>query len=259
MAQDQARFVESLEQRQFMSATPLLGGDFFVRSQPAVEMRPLRQPFDFPPTAKRPVAQAETVDFQRPTARISLPVTGSEYHGGNTVRFVGQGFDHQDGRLGDKSLTWTITRHVGNDVQVVRRVKGSDGKFTIPKNGPGAANQFYRFTLTVVDSDGRRDSTFVDLRPRLAGVSLNATVTGVRLELDGVGTNGDDTVPSVVGTRRTVSAPGFATIDGVRYRFAGWSDGGRRVHDIDVRFGGQQLTAFYRLARPRAPLFGPRV
>ena len=252
MAKNQGCVVESLEQRQLMAAPPVLFGGGALREDSAVFVRPAAQPFNFPPTANRPVQQAESVDFRRPTAQISMPVMGSEYHGGYTIRFVGQGFDYQDGRLGDKSLTWTITRHAGSDVKVVRRVKGSDGKFTIPRDGTGGANQFYRFTLSVVDSDGRRHSTFVDLKPRVGGVSLNSTVPGIGLELDGRQTNGDDPVQSVVGTTRTVSAPRFATVDGQRYRFVGWSDGGRRVHDINVQFGGQQLTAFYRLVKPSA-------
>jgi hypothetical protein len=56
------------------------------------------------------------------------------------------------------------------------------------------------------------------------------------------------TRPFATAGRVTLTAPGTATIGGVRYAFASWSDGGARTHEIVVPPAAATYTARYTRA-----------
>jgi hypothetical protein len=53
------------------------------------------------------------------------------------------------------------------------------------------------------------------------------------------------TRPYATGSRVTLTAPATATIGGVAHRFASWSDGGARTHEIVVPPASATYTARY--------------
>ena len=178
-----------------------------------------------------------------PEAQISLPTEGSIYSGGSTINFVGRASDPEGGLIDSSRFTWTI-RSLGQRTRVLRTIRGvKSGRFNIPANHDADPGQGFRITLTARGSDGFVAKTHVDIRPRTVQLSLASTVPGLHVHFVDGSTSGQ----SVVGMKRTVVAPKIQTVDGVTYQFVGWSDGGRRIHDITVPQADMTYTAIYRL------------
>jgi hypothetical protein len=122
------------------------------------------------------------------------------------------------------------------------------GTFTIPTTGEVSADVFYRVHLTVRDSKGLTDSTYVDLRPRTASMTIRTSVPGLKLTLDGQPFTSSQTVTGVTGIRRTLGAAATQTLNGTTYEFVSWSDGGSATHTISTPSSSTTYTANYRAA-----------
>ena len=72
-------------------------------------------------------------------------------------------------------------------------------------------------------------STFFDLTPNKANLTLNTNIPGIQLNLDEQPKDTPYTVEGVVGVQRQLSAPSTVTVGGKSYEFTGWSDGGAAV------------------------------
>jgi hypothetical protein len=94
-------------------------------------------------------------------------------------------------------------------------------------------NQGYRIYLTVTDSAGLTFTTYRDVAPKSAQLTITSNPAGAPLTLDGQSLATAFT-QSLVGATRTLSAPLSTTINGVLYTFVSWSDGGAATHDITV-------------------------
>ena len=122
-----------------------------------------------------------------PTATITTPANNSLYSAGDTINYSGTGSDAQDGTLPASAFTWQVD--FGHDTHFhpfVPATSGSTaGSFTIPTSGETSANVFYRIILTVRDSGGLTNTTFVDIRPRTSTMTLASSPSGLQLTLDG--------------------------------------------------------------------------
>src|SRR5262249_38298462 len=120
------------------------------------------------------------------------------------------------------------------------------GSFTIPRTGETSANVWYRISLTITDSGGLKATTFRDVRPQTATLTLAASTPGLHLTLDGQPVTAPYSFTGVVGMLRTIGAPAPQTLDGRTYRFQSWSDGGTATHQITTPSTARTYTAHYK-------------
>jgi glucose/arabinose dehydrogenase len=171
---------------------------------------------------------------QRPTAAIVQPAIGTLYSGGDLVVFAGSGADQEDGDLPAAAYTWQVDFHHNDHIHPFMQPTGgmTGGSVTIPTGGETSANVWYRIYLTVRDSEGATDTTFRDVLPRKSRVTLATNPPGLQLKLDGAPVTAPISFDGVVGIVRSVEAVSPQTVDGVRWAFESWSDGGASIHDI---------------------------
>ncbi len=193
-------------------------------------------------------AKLTVVGNQAPTGVITSPTDQTRYRAGQTFTYRGTGTDPEDGNLPASAFTWTIDLHHADHVHpVMPPTTGStSGSFTIDPLGHTETNVFYRLTLTVTDSGGRKSSSHVDLIPTLSSVALRTVPSGLQLTLDGQPRTAPTSDESVAGVIRTIGAPRTQVVGGTTYEFVSWSDGGSATHDITTPATSGTFTATYR-------------
>jgi hypothetical protein len=173
----------------------------------------------------------------------------------HTIAYAGSATDPEDGTLTGARFSWRVDfRHADHVHPFLQPAGGSaSGSFAVPVTGHTDANVWYRIHLTVRDSGGLEASTFRDVHPRTARVTLAASAPGLRLELDDQPVTAPDTHTGVVGMQRKLSAPSPQVVGGRVYIFTGWSDGGAATHTIATPASDTTYTAnFLQIGLPVA-------
>lgn len=180
-----------------------------------------------------------------PVPTINDPALGALYRAGGTLTFAGTASDAQDGSLPASRFTWEIRFHHDNHSHpFFPSTSGiKSGSAEIPDLGETSANVFYRVRLTVRDSAGATATTSVDVQPHTSTFSFATDPVGLQITLDGQPRDTPFSVESVEGLRRAVGAPSPQTLDGQRYRFDSWSDGGGRTHHVATPQADTDLVA----------------
>ena len=199
-----------------------------------------------------------TVTSNRPPVPvIGAPAAGARYSAGDTIAYAGSATDPEDGTLSGARFSWRIDFHHADHVHPFLQPAGgsTSGSFAIPTTGHTDANVWYRIHLTVRDSGGLEASTFRDVQPRTAQVTLAASAPGLRLELDDQPFTAPATHTGVAGMQRKLAAPSPQVVGGRVYVFSSWSDGGAATHTIATPSSDTTYTANY-LEVPAPPLPG---
>lgn len=183
-----------------------------------------------------------------PTARILTPAAGATYVAGTTISFSGEATDAEDGTLPASAFSWRVNFHHGTHVHDGTPFSqgARSGTLTIPSAGETAANVFYRLVLTVTDAGGRQTTTSRDLLPRTSALRLAASPAGLQVTLDGQPLTSPASVTSVEGITRTLGVVSPQTVNGIRYEFAGWSQGGLATQTIRTPTDDATYTATFR-------------
>jgi glucose/arabinose dehydrogenase len=185
-----------------------------------------------------------------PKAKIISPKNG-KYTAGDVIRYEGSGTDKEDGALPASAFTWSVVFHHDTHTHpfIAETSGAKSGTFTIPTRGETATNVWYRIFLTVRDSSGATDTTYVDIRPRIVRLRIKTTPGSGQISLDGIPATGLISQNTVAGMIREVSALSPQTINGVAYIFDSWSDAGAATHEI-APTKNLTLTANFRPATP---------
>ncbi|MDQ3177912.1 MAG: PQQ-dependent sugar dehydrogenase, partial [Actinomycetota bacterium] len=192
-----------------------------------------------------------------PEATVVTPEEGTKYNAGTRVSFAGGGTDPEDGTLPASAFEWDIAfhhnehSHPGPNVEPGETGDGRSGSVVIPDEGETDEDVFYRIRLTVTDSAGQKHSTYRDIKPNLATITLRATPEsdddGPQVTLDGQPVRTPYATPSVVGVKRVIGAVSPQTLDAKDYIFDAWSDGGAATHDVVTPATDSTYTAAYRI------------
>jgi glucose/arabinose dehydrogenase len=185
-----------------------------------------------------------------PTATITSPADRTLYSGGDTISYSGTGTDAEDGNLPPSAFTWQVDFHHDSHTHPFLPAThgATGGTFTIPRTGETSANVWYRVYLTVRDSGGLSSTTFVDVVPRKATLTLATSPTGLQVTLDGQPATAPRSVQGVVGITRTLGVISPQTVGGVTYEFVSWSDGGAATHAVNTPASNTTYTATFRVA-----------
>jgi hypothetical protein len=129
--------------------------------------------------------------------------------------------------LPPSAFTWTVDFHHGTTVaRVFGPASGmTTGSFTVPTTGDTATDVFYRISLTVTDSSGASQTTWVDIDPMTSTLTVATSPAGLQVAIDGQSSTTPDAFASVVGMDRLIVAPSTQILGGTIYQFTGWSDG----------------------------------
>lgn len=173
-----------------------------------------------------------TAPNQPPTVQITTPTGSPTYRGGQTINFVGTANDPEDGSVAPTNVEWTVVfhhddhTHPGPSVNLAADRRS--GSFVIPTEGETASNVFYRLYLTAQDNQGNTSTTYRDIRPLTAQITLASNPAGLRLTLDGEPITTPTTVTRVQGVNMTIGvvSPQIRNTDGLTYTFNNWSHGG---------------------------------
>jgi glucose/arabinose dehydrogenase len=185
-----------------------------------------------------------------PVATITAPADGTHYDAGDTIAYAGTGTDAEDGALPASAYTWEIVfhhnTHTHSFIPPFSGVTG--GTFTIPDTGETDTDVWYRVHLTVRDSLGLTDTTYVDVVPNVSSIALATSPAGFQVTLDGQPVTTPFSTPSVVGMQRTLGVISPQTLNGVSYRFVSWSDAGAATHTISTPASPATYTATFAVA-----------
>ena len=193
-----------------------------------------------------------------PTGVIHEPVAGTAYSGGEQISFRGTASDPEDGTLSSSRFTWWVDFHHEDHVHPhLPEDSGSrTGEFAAPTAGEVSADVWFRIYLRVRDGDGLTHTTYRDVVPRTADITLASDVPGIKLVLDGQPVGAPYTTTGVTGVVRNLGAPSPQTVDGRTYEFVSWSDGGGASHSVSTPAAATTYTASYRqLLVPGGPVF----
>jgi glucose/arabinose dehydrogenase len=194
---------------------------------------------------------------QAPTGSITVtaPAGGGLYTAGQPISFSGTATDPEQGTLGASTFTWRVDFHHDEHTHpALAPTSGSTtGTYNVPTTGETSANVWYRVHLTVTDSGGLTHSTFADVHPRTAQVTVATSHAGLSLDLDGQPRTAPHSFTGVAGVVRTLSAPATQVVGDVTYEFVSWSDAGARQHTVPTPAANTTYTATYRVVDTSPP------
>jgi glucose/arabinose dehydrogenase len=196
-------------------------------------------------------ARLTVVANQSPTATIIQPAAGTVYSAGQTINFSGTGSDPEEGSLPATAFTWRVDFHHDDHIHpFLQPTSGiTSGSFVVPTTGETSANVFFRIHLTVSDSGGLQNSTFRDVTPRTATITLETNPSGLQVTLDGQPQTAPVVFVGVVGMIRTIGTASPQTLSNRQYLFKMWSDGGTQTHNIVTPAGNTTFTARFRRSK----------
>jgi len=195
-------------------------------------------------------ATLSVLSDQRPTGTITQPAAGLLYRAGDTIIFAGTATDPEQGTLPPSAFSWEIVFHHNTHTHsFLGPFQGiSGGTFVIPQVGETDDDVWYRIHLTVTDAQGLQHTSYSDVLPRKAKITLHTEPAGLQVTFDDQPVTTPYSTISVVGMQRTVasSAP---TVNGVPYGLAVWSDGGASAHSFYTADADTTYTATFYPAR----------
>ena len=190
-----------------------------------------------------------------PKPTITSPTTGLLFRGGQVLTYAGTATDPNE-TLAASAYTWTVTRYDGTTPTVAQGpVTGvTSGSFTVPTTGKAfTATTYYEIKLTVKDKTGLSASTTVQVKPRMANLSLASSPSGLQLSIDGAAQAAPFTRQTLSGFKHTLGAPSPQQLSTKKYAFDRWSNAGAATHTVTVPDAGLSLTASFAQAAASGP------
>jgi glucose/arabinose dehydrogenase/PKD repeat protein len=192
-----------------------------------------------------------------PVPLITQPAVGTHYDAGDTIAYAGSAIDPEDGSIPASGLSWTIVFHHGTHTHPFEGpIDGvSSGSFTIPTSGEDATDVWFRIHLTATDSGAPlgssqsvSSSTYVDVLPNVANVTLDAKPSGQGLKVSFSGTQvvAPATFDSIVNFPRGIAAPSPQTANGRTWTFLHWNDAVANTRTIATPQTDTTYTATFR-------------
>ena len=199
-------------------------------------------------------ATLDVIQGRAPEPVIVTPREGRTYRAGQALRFAGRARDPEDGKLPPSAFSWRVDFHHDEHAHpFMPETRGRrSGTARIPRQGETSATVWYRVHLTVTDAAGVSSTTFRDVRPLTAAVTVGASVPGLAVHLDGRPLTAPLTFTSVAGLRRRLEAPATQELDGVTYAFRGWGRRTSTVMEVVTPARDRTYTAVYEPVEPGA-------
>jgi len=199
-----------------------------------------------------------------PQPTIISPATTQLFRVGETITLQGSATDAQDGNLANNRLSWQVILHHNNDHThpYLPPTTGNNITFTAPapEDLAAATGSFLKIHLTATDSNNLSTTIEQNFQPRKTNITLATQPAGLNLTVNNTNVTGGTTFVSWDGYALNVNAPD-QTVNGQRYGFQSWSDGGAQTHTITTGATAATYTATFQLipATAAAVTLGGRV
>ncbi|UII19636.1 carbohydrate-binding protein [Fulvivirga ligni] len=187
-----------------------------------------------------------------PEIDIIAPLASLMWDAEDNIYFEATATDVEDGVLPASAFSWSIDlfhedvpgaghSHPGASPQGVK-----SGNFIASSQGEKTPNIWYRFKLTVTDSDGLSATTFVDVHPNLITITATTVPEGLTIELNQKPGTSPEVQQAVVNANlQVLNAPTPQFIGNVRYDFDHWEHGGAANQTFTAPAVDATYTAFY--------------
>jgi glucose/arabinose dehydrogenase len=183
-----------------------------------------------------------------PAVSITAPATTARFAVGQQVTVSASATDAEDGALPGSAISWTVLLHHGTHTHPYAG-PSTGSSITIPYPAPedmaSTQNSYLTATAVATDSKGLTSRADRKLLPRKVTLSFATSPTGGRVSVNGTSRATPSSLVSWAGYRLLLDAPADRTIDGARYVFSSWSDGGARSHTITTPNVATTYTARY--------------
>ncbi|WP_423735764.1 DUF7594 domain-containing protein [Chitinophaga caseinilytica] len=185
-----------------------------------------------------------------PVASIAGPANGSVFRGGDVISYSGSGSDAEDGTLPASAFGWWVDFHHANHHHPGPALTPGavSGSFPISTQGHTETDIWYRLYLEVTDSQGGKDTTFVEIFPVTSDVSLQSVPAGLTITLNDIPYTTPHVQNSLSGMVRPMAAVSPQVLNGTTYVFDYWEHGGPRVQNITVGDNPVTYTAVFKTA-----------
>lgn len=173
-----------------------------------------------------------------PKARIDLPVIGSTFTVGDTIRFAGRALFEGQSSSPEATLSWAVIQHHNDHTHLEKEISGPEGAFVAEEH---ADNSWYEVCLAVSAGEGLEDQSCREIFPQRSQRTFTSEPTGAKITYVEEQTEvlAPHTVNPIVGSRRTIIAERLHA----DRSFIGWSDG---VLDAQRSFLVDSASAEYR-------------
>ena len=197
-------------------------------------------------TATSDAATLTILNSKPPTATITSPAANLLWANEDAITYSAAATDAEDGALPDSAYHWVVTLQHADHQHPYLTIDGKkSGTLVLQTAGHAEPNIWYRFTLTVTDSDGLTYTTVRDIQPRKITLSFATIPSGLGFTLDGQPKQTPLREVGVVGIPRKAGVTP-QTWRGKPYEFFGWSDGGAAGHSIITPAKNTTFTAIYK-------------
>ncbi|MFK7925411.1 MAG: PQQ-dependent sugar dehydrogenase [Bacteroidia bacterium] len=171
------------------------------------------------------VAILKVTSNQRPLPMIRFPSDGDFFRAGDTISFGGTAIDPEEGILEESNLSWLLVFHHDEHTHPGAGpfVATDSASWIVPTVNETDTNVWYRLHLNAIDTMGLAQTTTIDLRPKLAPISLLGPA-GVMVNIDGRRRALPYTFYSQVGLNRVVEALPISIVGDSLYRFLRWAN-----------------------------------
>ncbi|MCF6404103.1 PQQ-dependent sugar dehydrogenase [Chitinophaga filiformis] len=185
-----------------------------------------------------------------PVAAITTPPNNARFRAGDTVSFAGAGTDTEDGTLPATVFHWWVDFHHANHVHPGPQLRDSvsAGTFVISDEGHTETDIWYRIYLSVKDSRGGADTTYVEMLPVTSNITLRTEPAGLQLRLNNIPFTTPYSSATLSGMVRAMDAPSPQTLNGVTYIFDRWAHGGARAQNIRITDDDTTFVAIFKIA-----------
>ncbi len=185
-----------------------------------------------------------------PMVTITEPKDKATFKAGDVISMKGSATD--DGALTADSYSWkTIFHHLDHVHPGSAGQFGDSATFTVPTTGHDFSEEtWYEIVLTVTDVDGLISTASVSIYPDKITQTFQSDPPGLSLGYNESGTIETPFIrPALIGFDNILSAPPEQTLNGVKYIFDSWSDGGEATHTVTTGDSDQTYMAKYKLAQ----------
>jgi glucose/arabinose dehydrogenase len=194
-------------------------------------------------------------DLGPPFVEIKAPTSDVTWGLGEQIHYEAVATDPDGDSFGSHTLTphWDfMVQHCPSACHLHPLTSSDTASGTVTAESDGFPSKF-RLEFTATDSRGLSTSQVVELLPRSIEVRIHSEPAGVALSLNGATSAEPLAVSVIAGESAVVAAPPTATLAGAEYQFAGWSDGGARIHEVTSLQSTTVVAEYQRPSAPEAP------
>jgi glucose/arabinose dehydrogenase len=189
-----------------------------------------------------------------PTIVTPADPAGFRWSVGEKIQFAGSATDHEDGNLPGTKLDWSsnllhcpFSGCHAHPLQAFPAV--ASGVLDPPAH---ELPSHIELLLRATDSRGLSATRAIDLYPRELSLHIDSVPSGLTLSAGPLTKQTPFDLPTIAGSRITLSAPATATFGGTDFGFDSWSDGGSRAHVLHATCSGSYLARFVAGGLPSA-------